>query len=226
MTNVSEIIQQAELKLGPFSENMVELFKNNLITVFKEEAAADIKDLFLKIYDKLADTEESQAGSAIRGKDPMSLKNMRPLFAAQLDSELTAIRLEGDQIVIELMDLSKLTIDGTSDSAPQSVDILGYYLQGRIGEWGFITPAQYKARGRKSSKPLGRLGGGFMISRDRYKAELWHKVTGVSFDEVRHPISGQRPFDDFELAPKEIDFNKYVGLALEKTMRSIEGAQV
>jgi hypothetical protein len=219
MATISEIIQAAT---GSFSDEIVETFKAKLISVFREVAAQEIKNVFMDVYDELAATEESEFGPAIRGKDPLSLKKVRPLFEAQLDSELVNLRIEGDQIVIQLMDLSKLSSSESREGPPQTVDYLGFYILGVTGEFAFITPEQYENRGRRSSNPLGRVGGGFLMPRDRYKRELWQEVTGFSFEQVRHPISGQRPFDGFERAPERIDFGKYIKLALEETMKAIK----
>lgn len=228
MVSVSEIIDAVEPQIGKLSKSFREEFKKNLLFVIKKEGAADIKAEFLKEYDKLAEIELQQFGPAIRGKDPTALHSSRDLFARQLDKELADIKLAGEEIVINIGNKSDLGFGKSEaeEGAPQTVDWLGFYLEGIVGEFAFITPEQYKARGRRSSNPLGRFGKGFLISRDRYKAERWQEVTGLTFEDVRHPISGQSPYRGFEKVPKRINFGKYINKALEMTQRKFEGSRL
>ena len=221
MANISEILKQVEPAFGKFTKEMIEKFKENLLRVFKNEAAAEIKQAFLNVYDELAETEEGQAGARIRGKDPSSLKNLRPLFEAH-------VSIEGDEIVIRLMNKSDLGFgrQGSPEGRPTTVDVLSFYLEGVAGEFGFITPEHYTAQGRQSSRPLGRFGAGFLIPRDRYRRERWEEVTGIPFEEIRHPISGQPPFRGFEEIPAKLNFSKYIERALVQTRTAFEGRNV
>jgi hypothetical protein len=220
MVSFSEIVGKLEPVVGKFSEFMVKEFKKALLEVFKAEAATDLKKAFLEQYDLLTEEERNQSGPAVRGKDPSSLERFRPLFEAQLERELQATSIKGDEIVINVGDKEAWgSGEDSPEGTPTSPDILSFYVEGIVGEFAFITPEQYESRGRRSSKPLGRFGGGFLISKERYKQELWHKVTGLSFEDVRHQISGQSPFKGFERVPNKIDFGKYIGIALEKTTK-------
>lgn len=203
-----------------FSKPFMELLRVNLSEVLRTVALPEIQAEFLKVYDYLADIEEAEAGSAIKGKDPLSLKNLRNVFASQLNRELARAEIENGQLVIKIMDKSLLGYGGPTPTGPvQTVDILAFYIEGMVEEHAFITPEQYK-RGRKGEVRGnfgGRVGGGFMMTRRNYEREGWDKITGVSFAQVRHPISGQTPFNGFDDVPSKINFNKYINMALAQT---------
>lgn len=187
---------------GPVVDKIFAEFKKQFAEVIQENAS-EIENIFMNAYDNLAAVEEGETGAAIRGRDPTSLTALRPLFIEQIRKELASnIVVEEGGVVIRLMEEGPLGF-GAKESpkgAIGSVDILYYYLAGSIDEVGFITPEQYEARGRRSSKPLGRVGAGFLIPRKRYEQELWQEVTGLTFSDIRHPISGQRPYKGFEHA--------------------------
>lgn len=220
MASVSEIIESA---FGYVTKEAVDTFKKHLESVFRNEVAQDLKKDFLGAYDYLAQEEKSQFPSPIRGEDPSALENWRHLFAQQLDRELADIKFQGDEIIINIGNKELLGFGETppKKGEPQSVDWLGLYIEGIIGEFAFITEEQYKARGRRSSKPLGRFGAGFLMPKDRYKQERWEEVTGLKFEDVRHPISGQKPYKRFEQIPQRFDFGKYVNEALQRTVKSL-----
>ena len=117
-----------------------------------DEAKKEVRELCLATYDKLATREENEAGSAIKGKDPLSLKNLRPLFQRQIETELAFTKVTPAGITIKLMNKDLLGYAGdTPTGAVQTVDILAFYLEGVQGEHAFITPEQYKkGRGDKN----------------------------------------------------------------------------
>lgn len=156
----------------------------------------------------------------------LSLKNLRPVFQKQLETELaTATVTSTGNVVINLMNKDLLGYAGTTPTGPvQTVDILAYYLEGVQGEHAFITPEQYRAgRGDKTRGNFGgRVGGGFMMDRQHYEREAWEKITGVPFSAVRHPISNQTPFKEFDTLAKKIDFKKYIKIALEQINQAVD----
>jgi len=222
-----QLISALQPKLRDFSGSVVDLFVKELRSVMRDVAAPEIKNLLMSVYDDLAETEESEMGEAIRGKDPLSLKRLRSLFERQVSAELESkITVTSEGLEIGLLDEGMLGYGGTNAGEPEAVDVLNFYIEGVVGEFGFITPQQYKARGRRSSKPLGRVGGGFLIPRDRYEAERWSEVTGVSFSQVRHAISNQPPFRGFHDAIKQINFKSYVEQAVQRIVSSLEGTTI
>ncbi len=224
MVDLTSILKQVEKKAGDTAEALVKEFKENLKEVFLTVAAPEIRELFLGVYDELASQESSEFGAAVQGRDPTDLKALRPLFEAQITRELAQVSLEGNELVIRVMDRDDLGFGRPQapKDPPQTVDILAYYINGIADEFAFITPEQYKSR-RKRSGSYGRFGLGFMISRPDYVSELWEEVTGLPFDAVRHPISGQAPFHGFDtIAPKiEQRLPHYIQLALEPTVASL-----
>ena len=183
------------------------------------QARDEIRDLYLATYDKLASREENEAGSAIKGVDPLSLKNLRPVFQRQIETELANAKVSPSGIVINLMNKSLLGYAGDTPTGPvQTVDILAFYLEGVQGEHAFITPKQYKeGRGDSSRGNFGgRVGGGFMMDRKHYEREAWEKITGVPFSAVRHPISNQSAFKEFDTLAKKINFKKYIDIAIQQ----------
>jgi hypothetical protein len=211
MASLEQILDSFERTFGKFFPEFSDTLKKNILLVFREEAAEEIKSEFLKVYDELSDREEGEFGSSIQGKDPTSLKRLRPLFEKQLSEEISNVRIEGNQLVLEVMNKGPLGYASVDRSGPaETVDILVFYIEGVSGEFAFLTPEQYEERGRKSSNPLGRYGDGFLIPKDRYKSERWAEVTGVPFQAVRHPISGQPPFRGFEAVAEKINYQKYI----------------
>lgn len=206
-----------------YSDRLVTVLQDVLRTVGRGE----IKDLYLATYDKLASREENEAGSAIKGRDPLSLKNLRPVFERQLETELASAKVTSTgNIIINLMNKDLLGYAGSTPTGPvQTVDVLAFYLEGVQGEHAFITPEQYR-EGRSGSARGdfgGRVGGGFMMDRLHYEREGWEKITGVPFSAVRHPISDQTPFTEFDTLARKIDFKKYIKLALEQINQGLDG---
>jgi hypothetical protein len=195
MVDVEKVRSEAAIR---FAAEFVVQF-----TAVLQEKGPELETIYMNAYDSLADAEEGQTGQAIRGKDPTSLKKLRPLFLKQIRDELSSnIIVDEAGVSIRLMEENLLGYGDEQgrEGPPKSVDVLHFYITGNISEFGFITPEQYKARGRRSSKPLGRVGAGFLIPRKRYEQERWQEVTGLTFSDVRHPISGQSPYKGFRVA--------------------------
>ena len=195
--------------------------------IFLTDVASALKAAFLEAYDRLAEVEESQFGPAIRTADHSSLRTWRHLFEAQIDKELAdSISVGSEGIDISVGNLTLFgkgqTHKGRED-APTTVDWLIYYIEGVAGEFAFITESQYREmRGRWPSEGIGRFGTGFLIPKESYVKERWEKGTGKTFDDVRHPISGQPPYREFEKIPQKIDFAYYVTLAAERAGKKLE----
>ena len=212
----------------PLSKLLGKQYSDRLLPFLEEvlrtDARDEIRDLYLATYDKLADREENEAGSAIQGKDPLSLKNLRPIFQRQIETELAKAKASPSGIVIKLMNKDLLGYAGATPRGPvETVDILAFYLEGVQGEHAFITVEQYE-RGRNTPRGDygGRVGAGFMMDRKHYENEHWEEITGVPFSEVRHPISDQAAFKEFDTLAKKIDFRKYIDLAIQQANQEFE----
>ena len=206
--------------IDKWSAPYMELLRINMDYILKTIALPEIKAEFLRVYDILANSEESEAGEAIKGKDPLSLTNLRSIFVNQLDQDLARSVIKDGELVVKVLDKELLGYAGSTPTGPlETVDILAFYIEGMVEEHAFITPKQY-AKGRSNSSrgnSGGRVGGGFMMTRTAYEREGWEKITGVPFAQVRHPISDQKPFDGFDRVSKNLNYSKWIDAALKQT---------
>lgn len=218
-------MSKAEREVTDYVGRFNRRFKENLEQVVREQLVPKLKSEFMRAYDALMNEESKQEAPAIRGDDPASLSAFRGIFEQQIDADLGKIVYSDTGIEINVglkaalgfsHSRAERASDTPRDESPTTVDFLGYYVEGMIGEYAFITPAQYEMR-RGHKGPLGRFGKGFLMSKRQYARERWAEVTGLSFAEVRHPISGQRPYKGFDYIAEKIDVGEYVTLALEKT---------
>lgn len=188
----------------------------------REDAGPVLKTRLLSAYDELTAQERGEFGPAVAGKDPSALENFRDVFEAQITKEIARTRVQGETIVMEIGEKDAWGL-GRSEpprGSASTVDFLGYYIEGVIGEFGFITIDQYKEkRGEVSS--LGRFGRGFLISRSSYERERWEETTGLSFEDVKHPISGQSPYNGFNKAVEGFDFSPYVSEAVQEVFSEL-----
>lgn len=222
MPSNAKIIDAATPKIKEFATQYQETFEKNVQKVFLAEALPALKAAYITVYDRLADTVESRYPPRIKGKDKLSLVAQRPLFVSNLDRQLAGASFDGGEFNLSL----KLTGAEDADGRPTSPDSLNFYIEGAIGRYAFITPEHLKQRRPTSEASRGRLSEGFIISQRNYVRERWEELTGVSFDEVQHPISGFSPFEDFEEVPGSIDFGVYVRKALEQTDADLNGTTV
>jgi hypothetical protein len=220
--NVREVARAVEKhirsKLNPAIKRA--LFKN-IVNSFREGLKADLGNALINVYDSFAEAEESEFGPVARGRDPTSLKNLRPLFVNQIESELAAAKIIDGKLHIDIGDKTMWGFEGVSEDSQLSLDILYYYLTGVIGEFGFISQGLYELmRHRKPS--LGRFGAGFLISKESYIKEKWEEGTGVKFEDIRHPISGQKEFKGFKDVIENFNYSKYLTEAVEQTIKNLK----
>ncbi len=199
------------------------LLRKNILEVFKTKGKEEILSVFLAAYDKLASQEKGEFGPLIKGKDPSALENFRHLFVKQISQELDNIRIEGNSLIIEVGNKNSWGVGRKEPlkGDPETVDFLGFYIDGVVGRFGFITMDHYKLRRRKINKGLGRFGQGFLISEEDYAKEGWERITNISFQDIIHPISGQPPYKGFDLAASSLNFNKYIEEAVKKSFTEI-----
>ncbi len=222
MTDLASLVtKQATAKAKQFTAEL----NRQLKVTFKTELVPALKARFLEAYDALANEEQGEYGSAIRGDDPTALLKWRSLFEQQIDKELAGISVSDGEININIGDLSSFGAGQTHENrhdVPQTVDWLIYYIEGLPGEFAFISAKQaYKKNPLRSPTSLGRFGEGFIIPRELYEEEGWEKATGLKFSEVRHPISGQRPYNRFEKIPNNFDFSRFVQSAVQKAVSAV-----
>ena len=224
MVDLNHVLKLLEPKLGKITESFRENFRKNVLEVFKGPAAAEIKEALLAAYDRLADSEDAQYGPIARNADPLNLKKVRNLFEAQISKELSEnVRLEGDELVIEVMNKSDLGIGRTKleKGVLSTVDFLGFYIEGFAGEVAFVPKKIILEHRPFTDSQFGRLGEGFLLPRKAYKAAGFEQTTGVSFEQLRHPISGHPPYRGFDEALSNVDYSKYINQALEETIKSL-----
>lgn len=218
----AELVKELEGQLSRKLDSVVvEKMKTDIEKVFKKHAGPALKKAMLRAYDELATEEESQYPPFIKGQDPLSLKKVRHLFEDQLDRELDAIRFVGDVLVVEIGNQRDWGIgdEEAAEGAPKTVDFLGFYIEGVVGEWAFITFGMYNEFRGHGLSEYGRLGDGFLISKERYIKEGWEKE--AKFEDVRHPISGHPPYNGFEQAMAKFDFSPYINKALQPALKKI-----
>jgi len=236
MVLLSDIVKQIEAAQGEFlNDQVVRRFKDNILKAFKTVGAAKIKAALLGAYDRLAEQQSSEFGSAVAGKDPTDLAALKPLFEAQISRELeNNITVEDDAVVIQVMNEKDLGYEGSGKpekaqtGGMNTVDVLVFYIEGMIGPHAFITLEQYqkfkKARGGNPGSAVGRFGKGFMLTKENYEAAGFPKITGKSFSEVRHPISDQKPYRGFTDALDTLDFSDVFEMALKNTEKELDGS--
>lgn len=218
--NLEDLISQLEstlkLKLG---RDFEERFKVNLLEELKVNGKSVLLSAFVKQYDLLVAREKSEYGPLVRNSDPSSLEKFRDLFIEQTTKELDSIRIEGDLLLIEIGNkaLWGFGREDAPEGPPTSVDILVYYLEGVVGEFGFLSIDHYQMRRKRVAK-VGRFGEGFLISKEDYEEEGWERITNIKFEEIRHPISGQPPFKGFDTIAGSLDFSLFVKEATRKTL--------
>ena len=159
-------------------------------------------------------------------EDPTNPSHWRAEFLIKLHEDLAQnFFITGNKIVIKLGDKKFLGYDpsgtiGKNDTEP--LHWLVFYLEGLIGDWGFISPDTYiKLTGKKYQTEWGRFADGFMINKEDYNANGWGST--VPFEEIRHPFSGFSPFDIFQEAVAEFQLRPFIKKAIDA---AIQGRQL
>jgi hypothetical protein len=210
--DLDSVINSAIKQLGlALDKKMRSNLKSTIVSELKVNLARGgeaFKIALLAQYDKLA---SEGYGSKSQNKDPLSLSEFRGLFISQLDNAVKSIKFEGNTITLSVGDFSEWGLDGNQE-AP--LYFLSYYIEGNIGEWGFL-PVEIHNLGHRERDGGGHHGAGFMISKEDYENERWHSKTGVPFSDIKHPLSGRPPFRGFNQAAESFDWSPYVCKAVE-----------
>ena len=187
------------------------LFRDNMISVLKNDALPKLIDQIMVGYDNLSNIAE------FRPDDPTNPANWRELFLDKLHQDLERnFIVSGNSIVVRLGEKRFLGYAPSEEIDPadnSSLHWLVFYLEGLVGDWAFISPDTYKKiTGRDYKLEWGRFSDGFMISKDNYDANGWDRK--IPFAQVRHPFSGLSPVDIFTEALREFNLRLFVQKAV------------
>lgn len=197
-------------------DKKLKLIRENVLSVMRNKALPHLIDLIMKGYDTLSDRME--AGP----EDPTSPERWRSEFLAKLREDLEDnLMIAGDRIIAKIGDKDFLGYNPSGSIEADDVEPLHwlvFYLEGLVGDWGFVTPEDYNqiTRGRYDPK-WGRFSQGFMISREEYEAQGWSNV--IPFEQVRHPFSGVSPLDIFSEALNEFQIRPFIQKAINAAVR-------
>ncbi len=138
-----------------------DLIQNNIITVLKKEAFPFLINKIMVGYDSLSDR------ASMGPDDPTNPANWRLEFLTKLEEDLErTFVLIGSKISVGLGDKDFLGYDPSGSISPddtQPLHWLVFFIEGLIGDWGFITPETYeRITRRKYSGQWGRFSKGFM----------------------------------------------------------------
>ena len=194
----------------------LELLRDNIRAVIRNEAMPFLIDMIMRGYDDLSDKAE------MGPDDPTNPANWRNEFLAKLRQDLAEnLIFAGDRILVKIGNKEFLGYDPSGLIAPddaQPLHWLVYYIEGLAGDWAFITPDVYtQLTGQPYDSQWGRFGEGFMIERTEYVDRGWDGV--VPFDQVRHPFSGFSPTDIFAEALNEFKIRPFIQKAIAATTR-------
>jgi len=222
MNEVADIIKSLAPHVKTVTDQILKAFQVNFIQVYVTDLMPQLKAAVMRAYDNLVAIEDAEMPSRIKGKDPTALGNARSYFESVIVEELGAPASNGGSLTIGFMNRQKMGFD--SDDPTHPLNSFKYYINGVTGEFAFITPEHYVTRrGRAHKGPLGDLGAGFLMSSTSYKEERWEEETGVAFSEVRHSISGQRPYTGFEEELNKFDYTGFFTKVVGMTTKSIDG---
>lgn len=225
-------LEKISAQIGKTAANILAKYLNEELNIaLTEEVLPKVKKALISAYDELASIEESQYPGPIVGEDLTSLNKWRGLFVSQLDREFSSRRITGTDVTLSLVDLSLLGYGREGEERrgpPESVDWLVYYIEGIAGEFAFITEEMYLSRHRTPEQfgRYGRFGDGFLISKESYEKEQWQKFTKLPFSSVRHPISGQPPYNGFEIAVNKLDLSTPFSAAVQKAVKRLSTAAI
>ncbi len=219
--DLKELIQGIEQFTNTkFAPTLKKLIMRRVVNMFRTKVKDVIVAAMVTQYDQLASIGEY--GALAKGKDPLALENYRTMFIQQIEEEVSRARVEAASLIIEIGDKEAWGFGGDpEDGPPESLDFLHHYLNGVVGEVGFISIDLYEKR-RPASDNLGRFGQGFMITKEDYAKEKWENVIKVKFSDIRHPISGQPPFKGFDDAVESIDFSPYIQEAVNEAFEDVK----
>ncbi len=197
-------------------EKKQKLIHANIVTVLKRDAIPHLITRIMVGYDNLSALADTGPD------DPTNPANWRMTFLVKLEQEFErTFIVTNNRISVKLGEKSFLGYTAseetdTEDSEP--LHWLVYYLEGLVGDWGFITPETYKKLTRREYKPgWGRFGEGYMISREAYEMNGWQNK--IPFAEIRHPFSGFSPVDIFAEALREFNLSPFITKAINAAVK-------
>jgi len=204
-------------KLKQILEKKQKLIMSNIATVIQKDALPYLIERIMIGFDSLAERAD------ILPEDPTNPSNWRADFLNKLEEDVAQnFFVEGNKIVIRIGDKDFLGYDPSGSIDPSDTEPLHwmvFYLEGLIGDWGFISPETYTqvTRGGTYKATWGRFSDGFMISREEYENKGWDRI--VPFSQIRHPFSGFSPLDIFAEALQEFHLRPFVEKAIKAAVR-------
>ena len=207
-------INVASLKTALRRQNR--LVTLNIATVIKKEALPFLIERIMVGFDDLSDRADLLA------EDPTNPSNWRAEFLLKLEEDLErTFVITENRISVSIGEKDFLGYDPSGRLASDDTEPLHwlvFYLEGLVGDWGFISPETYTRITKQPYKTTwGRFSDGFMISRQDYEDQGWDRVMG--FDQVRHPFSGFSPLDIFAEALREFRLKHFIQRALDAAIR-------
>jgi hypothetical protein len=224
--DIEKIANEGLKKFGlALDKRLKSRLKSHIVSELKStllEAGIDFKRVMEEQFDILIAVEESGSGPVTKSEDPTSLSRFRPIFSNQVERDVKNIKFEGDSVIINIGNLEEWGLSGNREDSDQPLYFLSYYIEGAVGEFGFL-PIDLYLKGQGKFDGTGKHGYGFLISKENYVGEKWEERTGVPFSEVKHAISGQPPFNGFNIAAENFDWSPYISkavqIAFEKTFQ-------
>jgi hypothetical protein len=202
--------------LAKIIEKKQKLIRDNIATVLKKEAIPHLISKIMMGYDNLI------ALANTGPDDPTNPANWRTTFLVRLNEELErTFIVSGNKISVKLGERSFLGYSDVEEADPndnEPLHWLVYYLEGLVGDWGFITPEIYKKLTRREYQAgWGRFNEGYMISKENYETNGWGRK--IPFSQIRHPFSGFSPTNIFTEALREFNLRPFIQKAIKAAVQ-------
>jgi hypothetical protein len=203
-------------KLKSIVDKKQKLIQSNVVSVLKKDAIPFLIERVMVGYDSIADRAE------MLPEDPTNPSNWRAEFLAKLEEDLQrTFTVAGARVTISLGDKDFLGYSeggSISKNDTQPLHWMVFFLEGLIGDWGFISPETYQTLTGSAYKPSwGRFSDGFMISKQDYEENGWDGK--MSFSQIRHPFSGYSPLDIFGEALREFKLRPFIQKAIDAAIQ-------
>ncbi len=204
-------------KLKQVLEKKQKLITANIATVIQKDALPYLIERIMVGFDSLVERAD------MLPEDPTNPSNWRADFLNKLEEDVSQnFFVEGNKIIIRIGDKDFLGYDpsGSIDASDtEPLHWMVFYLEGLVGDWGFISPETYTkvTKGGTYQASWGRFNDGFMISREEYENKGWDRV--VPFSQIRHPFSGFSPLDIFAEALQEFHLRPFIRKAIDAAVK-------
>ena len=204
-------------KLKRILEKKQKLILDNIAAVLQKDALPYLIERIMIGFDSIAERAD------MLPEDPTNPSNWRAEFLTKLEEDVAQnFFIEGNKIVIRIGDKDFLGYDPSGSVSSDDTEPLHwmvFFLEGLVGDWGFISPETYTkiTKGGTYNTGWGRFSDGFMISREEYEERGWSRI--VPFSQVRHPFSGFSPLDIFGEALREFHLRPFIQKAIDAAVK-------